>query len=217
MGDLHGCADEFDDLLKAFGHGPGDRVVLVGDLVAKGPDSAGVLARARELGALSVRGNHDHALLRLHHASGSGEPAPRVKQTHLDAAAALAAADWEYLEAMPLHLSLPELGALVVHGGLVPGVPLAEQLEQDLMSMRALTPAGRGSRHHRDGRLWATCWRGPEHVYFGHDAIVGLQSHTWATGLDTGCVYGRRLTGCVLPEGRLLSVPARRRYAEAGS
>jgi adenine/guanine phosphoribosyltransferase-like PRPP-binding protein len=52
VGDIHGCALEFDDLLRSLGFAQGvDRVVLVGDLVARGPDSAGVVELARSCGA----------------------------------------------------------------------------------------------------------------------------------------------------------------------
>jgi hypothetical protein len=62
--------------------------------------------------------------------------------------------------------------------------------------------------------LWGTRWKGPELVLFGHHARAGLQEHPFALGLDTGCVYGRELTGLLLPGHRLLAVPARRAYAE---
>ena len=60
IGDIHGCLDEFKMLLTACDYDPQQAsVILVGDLVNKGPDSAGVVKYAREIGAYAVRGNHD--------------------------------------------------------------------------------------------------------------------------------------------------------------
>jgi hypothetical protein len=62
--------------------------------------------------------------------------------------------------------------------------------------------------HHQQPRPWAEVWQGPPRVIFGHDARRGLQQHDWAIGLDTGAVYGKQLTGIILPEQTLVSVDA---------
>lgn len=203
VGDVHGCNDELGDLLQAAGWTPSDRLVFVGDLVAKGPDSAGVLHRARTLGALSVLGNHDAHLLDVRDGVSK-------KSHHVHVAKTLASADWDYLAARPLWLELPELNCLVVHAGFIPGVEFARQPKHVLLNMRSLDAEGQASKRVDGGVPWASRWPGPRQVVFGHDAIRGLQQYAHATGLDTGCVYGRALTGLWLPEHRLISVPARR-------
>jgi hypothetical protein len=76
----------------------------------------------------------------------------------------------------------------------------------------------------RGDALWGIRYPGPPHVVFGHNAMTDPQIHPAATGLDTGCVYGGRLTALVLAEGAppppakdraaaLVSVRARRAYA----
>jgi hypothetical protein len=215
VGDVHGCLDELLALVRKCGAAS---VVLVGDLVAKGPDSAGVVRWAREHGARAVLGNHDEHVLHL--APGAGRGARRAaKPQHEKVAESLSRADWEWLGALPLWLALDdEAGAplLVVHAGLVPGVPLEEQEREHLLTLRSITARGRPSKQ-IEGEAWASRWKGPPHVVFGHDAVRGLQQWPWATGLDTGCVYGHELTALVLPERELVSVPARRVYAKVPS
>ncbi len=201
VGDVHGCSEELDALVSAAGFGGDDRLVLVGDLVAKGPDSAGVVRRARELGALAVLGNHDAAVL-----------APRPGSHHEQVRATLSPADLRWLELLPLWLDFPELNALVVHAGVLPGVALEHQQRHVLLNLRSIDAAGKASTRADGGVPWATRWPGPRHLIFGHDALRGLQREVHATGLDTGCVYGKALTGVWLPEFRFVSVPARRAY-----
>lgn len=64
IGDVHGCLDELLDLLREVQYRPGDLVLFLGDLVAKGPQSERVVELAMDIGALSVRGNHDEEVTR---------------------------------------------------------------------------------------------------------------------------------------------------------
>jgi len=213
VGDVHGCVDELQALLRQCGVVRGDRVVLAGDLVAKGPDSRGVVQLAREIGALAVLGNHDDYCIDVWRRRHQGE-ARRLRRWSLDK---LDDSDWAFLENLPLFVRLgaereggPEFA--VVHAGAVPGVPLEEQERDNLLSLRSLVGGSAPSRRLLMRWPWAAAWRGPEHIVFGHDAVRGLQQYPLATGLDTGCVYGRELTALELPSQRIHKVPARRRY-----
>ena len=73
IGDVHGCLDELQALLRRCDYRPGDLVVFLGDLVSKGPDSLSVVQMAREIGAIGVRGNHDFEVIRWHQAIMSGK------------------------------------------------------------------------------------------------------------------------------------------------
>lgn len=220
VGDVHGCVEELLELVRAVG--AGRRLVLVGDLVAKGPDSQGVVQIARERGALAVLGNHDARVLDLRdpEALAAADRKPRIPHKgvrHAEVAHSLRPEDWHYLASLPIVLPLGSLGtgepdAVVAHGGLVPGRALDEQDRDVVLTLRSLRADGSPSSRLDDGDPWASRWPGPAHVIFGHDALRGLQLYDHATGLDTGCVYGGRLTGILLPERRLVSIPARRAY-----
>lgn len=222
IGDVHGCFDELQELIHRFGNAD-DVVILAGDLVNKGPKSVDVVRLARARGFHGVLGNHELASLRAHSQRGGGqspESAPRYSWTD-----ELEEADLEYLRALPSTISLPLHDAIVVHAGLVPGVRLEEQKTLDMVVMRNLIKreseggiAGlvAAEKDTDGGQAWASMWTGPQHVYFGHDAKRGLQKHAHATGLDTGCVYGCRLTAALLERGkpaRLVSVKAARVYS----
>lgn len=207
VGDVHGCAQELEDLLDACGYEPADRLIFAGDLVARGPDSHRVVKLARKLGAQAVLGNHDAHVLKHHR----GE---QVGPHHVEVAAALTKKDFEYLAALPLWLDVPRHGVRVVHAGLVPKVPIEDQRPEDLLNLRSLDVEGRPRRRADEGVPWASQWTGPELVVFGHDAMRGLQEYPRALGLDTGCVYGKRLTAVLFPGRVLVSVPARQQWCK---
>ncbi len=203
VGDVHGCLRELDALLDRIALGVGDRLVFVGDLVARGPDSAGVVRRARELRAAVVRGNHEQKLLDAR----AGTRKKPLGPIHAAVARVLDDAGWATLEGSVLSLTLPEHGVVVVHAGIDPARGLEGTTARDLLSMRTLDDAGRPTPGF-DGPLWATSYGGPPHVVFGHHAAAEVQAHAHATGLDTGCVYGGRLTALVLPAGAPMPLPS---------
>lgn len=212
IGDVHGCIDELQDLLRECDYRPGDLIVFLGDLVSKGPDSISVVQMAREIGAIGVRGNHDFEVVRWHQAIKSGVDPPVVGSEHFHIASCLSKADMKWMYSLPWYISSKELGTLFVHAGFVSGIRLAKQNPRLMMNMRSILPDGTVTSKFFNNWPWARLWDGPQTVLFGHDADRGLQQYEHAIGLDTGCVYGGRLTACILPEKRLVSVSARREY-----
>jgi len=241
IGDVHGCYDELQDLLELSGYtwNPSDwTLIFVGDLVNKGPKSAECIRFARESGSLCVRGNHDDSCIAAALKVGRYKDVkpgeyPPGKEYIKD----LSSKDLNWLQNLPYTLHLPSLDAFVVHAGLVPGVPLPQQLIGDMTRMRNVdegTPECNGNRKQMvnsnntrrplkglettsSGVPWVEKWHGPNHVYFGHDAKRQLQLAGKATGLDTGCCYGRFLTAVKLPENEIIQVPARKTYEVPGA
>ncbi|KAL7473468.1 hypothetical protein ACHAXS_013959 [Conticribra weissflogii] len=212
IGDVHGCIDELQALLRKCDYHPGDVIVFLGDLVCKGPDSLSVVQMAREIGAIGVRGNHDFEVVRWHQAIKSGADPPVIGSEHYYVASALGTADLKWMYSLPWYISSGFLGALFVHAGFVSGIKLAKQNPRLMMNMRSILPDGTVTSKFFNNWPWARLWDGPQTVFFGHDADRGLQKYEHAIGLDTGCVYGGKLTACILPERRLVSVNAKREY-----
>ena len=211
VGDVHGCADELDQLLDTLAFGAGDRLILVGDLVARGPDSRRVVAIARQTKALGVRGNHEAKLLGWWEATRADRSPPSLGVSHTAVVRQLAEEDWELLASFPLWLDLPEHDVRVVHAGVLPGVPIEEQPAWALLKLRSFGPAG---PREGDGPLrWGARYEGGPHIVFGHNARPQPQLHAWATGIDTGAVYGGHLTALVLGEGERVAPLAERRDA----
>ena len=223
VGDVHGCCRELESLLARVAFASGDRLVFVGDLIARGPDSLGVLDVARRTGAIVVRGNHEQKLIdwrdakraQLRGARASAVPPVKLGRIHLDVARSLRDVDWSLLETSPFLLDLPDHGARIVHAGVLPGVPIERTKPATLMRIRTVTDDGRPSTNGPTVRtvLWGARYAGPPHVVFGHNAAPGLQLHKWATGLDTGCVYGGSLTALVLNERQKIPMPFAARRA----
>lgn len=210
IGDIHGCYQEFADLLGRLQPGPDDRLVLLGDLVNRGPDSCRVIDLAREHRAIALLGNHELRLL-SHRRSGDRRLLKEGDQATLDM---LRPEDWSYLEAMPLTFEEPELNVVFVHGGFLPAEPWQRQPAHVVTRIQIVTRDGKPGKRAEDAEAptWADLWSGPPFVVYGHTPRPEVYKLKWSLGIDTGCVLGGHLTAYELPEKRLLQVKARQQY-----
>jgi len=210
IGDIHGCHQEFAELLDRLSLTGADRLVLLGDLVNRGPDSGRVIDLARRHRAISLLGNHELRLLTYRR---TGEP---YGNREADAAtfSSLRPEDWAYLEAMPLTHYVEELNTVFVHGGFLPGEPWQRQPASVVTRIQVIDKDGQPRKRSEspDSPAWADLWNGPPFVVYGHTPRPEVYKLKWSAGIDTACVMGGQLTAYILPEKRFVQVKARRRY-----
>lgn len=210
IGDIHGCHLEFAELLARLSPTREDRLILLGDLINRGPDSNKVVALARQSGASSLLGNHE---LRLLNYRRTGDKKP-LKEGDLETFERLRPEDWVYIEAMPLTFVEPDLNLVFVHGGFLPNEPWQRQPADVVTQIQVIDRQGRPAKRadEPDAPSWADLWSGPPFVVYGHTPRPEIYKLKWSLGIDTGCVQGGHLTAYILPEKRFLQVKARQRY-----
>ena len=234
IGDVHGCYEELSTLLGQLGYriengadGPkatppdGRKAVFVGDLVDRGPRIPDVLRLVMKMvaegTALCVPGNHDMKLMRklkgrdvqmTHGLADSvaqlDSEGPDFKQTVI-----------KFLDNLVSHYVLDDGKLVVAHAG------MKEEMQ------------GRGSGKVRDFALygettgetddyglpvrynWAAEYRGTARVVYGHTPIAEPEWLNRTINIDTGCVFGGKLTALRYPERELVSVPALDTYYES--
>ena len=231
IGDVHGCFAELVGLLRELGwdvsedgltaqHPEGRRAVFLGDLVDRGPDVPAVLRLVLSMvesgAALCVPGNHDIKLVRALRgrdvtlAHGLAESLAQLENERPEFKEKAA----EFLDKLISHFVLDDGNLVVAHAG------MRERFQ------------GRASKRVRDFALfgettgetdefglrvrydWAQEYRGHAIVVYGHTPVPEA---VWVNGtinIDTGCVFGGRLTALRYPERELVSVPAGETYYE---
>ncbi len=201
FGDLHGCLRELEALLKKVRARPEDRIISVGDLICKGPSTKGVLERAMRMRNLScVLGNHEYRFLQ-HWQRGL---TPDEKPYDLETARQMGRkydTYMRFIDSWPIYVAYKDF--IVVHGGFDPSEPISRQSAWELTNIRRI-----GRRE----TPWYESYKDKRLVVFGHWVHREPIVRDNAIGLDTGCVYGGKLTAVILPERRIVSVRAKRRY-----
>ncbi|MCC6764227.1 MAG: serine/threonine protein phosphatase [Deltaproteobacteria bacterium] len=213
IGDLHGCPDELDVLLEALTPGVGDTVVFLGDYVDRGPAVRRLVDRLLHLDrepftSVFLRGNHEdmllgylgigglHADVYLENGGGMTLASYGIPAGTGPGAASRAVFPDEHVSFFQRcrmrHLAPP---FLFVHAGIRPGVGLDDQSAEDLLWIRE--------------EFFLRPHALPYTVVFGHtpsrEARIDLP---YRIGLDTGLVYGNKLS-CLDVDGRRLVQVAR--------
>jgi polynucleotide kinase-phosphatase len=225
VGDVHGCRAELEALLGLLGwdvparrHPDGRRLVFLGDLVDRGPDVPGVLRLAMELtaagAALCVPGNHDAKLARK--LAGRNVRVARGLAATLEQLAAeppaFAAAVAAFFDALPSHYVLDRGRLVVAHAGLKEAMHGRDGPRVRDFALYGDTP-GEVDAYGLPVRLdWAADYAGAAAVVYGHTPVVAPEWVNGTIDIDTGCVFGGRLTALRWPERTLVSVPAERQW-----
>jgi hypothetical protein len=211
IGDVHGCALEFEKLLKALDLKSGERVIQLGDLINKGPDSHAAIELAREYNVEVILGNHELRLIRARQ-----EQRPDILKSYDHATLKqLTEADWKFLEGLPQHRHAPELNTVFVHAGFLPDQAWYEQSIDVTVHIQVIDADGRAAKRSKapDASAWADHWHGSPFVIYGHTPRRKVFKRPGSIGIDTGCVYGGHLTAFNLEDESLIQICARKAYA----
>lgn len=223
VGDVHGCIDEFNELLKKLSYDPkNDRLILLGDLIDRGPNSVAVVRKAREMKLECVMGNHEHKYIKWFRTQGTRVDVYDKKAFYND----LSDQDIVYLHDMPLYIELEDVVA--VHAGLKPGISISNQTKDDLMYLRytdsdrkfiSLKKINKLGKEATGAKFWTEFWQGPKSVVYGHNVhsyenpqIEEVAPGVMCYGIDTGCCFGGHLTALIWETKEIVQVKAKRAY-----
>lgn len=207
IGDIHGCFNHLINLLNLVNPDlDHDKLVFVGDYVDRGPSAAKVVEFIIDLkkrhnpeNIICLMGNHERMFLDFLQGqeemffilNGGAATAISYWGNHWESSHRIIPPDHEDFFAS-LNLYYETEDYIFVHGGLRPGIPLAAQKEEDLLWIRkefVLSDFDFGRR-----------------IIFGHTPVRNPLVLPNKIGIDTGAVYGNKLTCVLLPEGKFFSV-----------
>jgi hypothetical protein len=242
IGDVHGCIDEFNELLEALEIDSTDTICSIGDLIDRGPDSAAVLKRCVKLAQTCrfnlVLGNHEEKFLRyLHHLKNKTglETQMQGVAEFPELLLKIGEKEIKLIESAYYSLAMKEKNIMLVHGGIsnVEKHPFPETYSYSdhtlkqfkglelLTKYRYVNPEGKFVSLNQETELdhyWADVYDGRfGHIYFGHQPFNQNQPKEFphATCLDTGCVFGGWLSAVILDGNNktYYSVKAQNTYA----
>lgn len=224
IGDIHGCIEEFEELIQVLKYNEkSDRLILLGDLIDRGPNSVAVVQKARKMELECVMGNHEYKFLKWLKSAGSRSDVYDKTSFYQH----LTDDDVDYIFQMPTYIKLAD-NMIVVHAGMKPGISISNQSKQDLMYIRfsdshqnsiPLKKIAKLGMKETDAHFWTEFWYGPESIVYGHHVhsmtdplIEEVSPGVTCYGLDTGCCFGGRLSAMILETKEIVQVQAKQVY-----
>ena len=199
-GDIHGCYDEFIELRNSLNIQSIDAEVCVGDILTKGKDSIKTLRYIQKNNILSVLGNHEDKLLRFIDHNQSSEKNPiTLDEDEKAIIDDLNTDDIKFLKNLPIFIKFESI--TILHGGLLNNQSLNDIKKKDkgkLLRLRYIDQKGKFIHYGDEDEyslFWADLYDGNEgFVVYGHQTFKEPNISPYAIGIDTGCVYGDKLT-----------------------
>jgi bis(5'-nucleosyl)-tetraphosphatase (symmetrical) len=227
ISDIHGCIDEFTELLKLVNAKSSHvRVICLGDLIDRGPDSVAVVKLARKMNLESVMGNHDYKFLKWLKSVGDNNKDTIHSKFYYNQ---FSDKDINYIKNMKPYIKIDNF--VIVHAGLRAGISLENQSKDDLFYIRymdsnskfiSLKKISKLSREETGAHFWTEFWKGPESIIYGHNVhsmntplIEEVSPGVMCYGLDTGCCFGGNLTALILESKEIVQVKAKKIYCES--
>ena len=211
-GDVHGCLDEFKTLRSELNLTNDDREISVGDLLDRGPLSNTTLTYARENDIELVLGNHEYKYLRYanHEATlkATGKKNPMtLNDEKIEIYNNLSKEDIEYIQAAPFFIKIDNL--TIVHAGITNKIELLNAKKKELESLTRIRELDENQKTLALGqtsfnsRFWSEFYDGGEGIIvYGHEAFNKVKIDKHSFGIDTGCVYGNKLTALVIEDAK---------------
>lgn len=227
IGDVHGCCDELEELLSRLGyketdsgyaHPEGRKAVFIGDLTDRGPRNADTLKLVMRMvyagNAFCVPGNHDNKLERyLNRRNVQISHGLEMTIAELEKEEGSFKGEVrKFLSSLVSHYRLDDGKLVVAHAGI-----RQEYIGRASARIREFCLYGDTTGETDDLGLpvrldWAEDYRGDALIVYGHTMVAAVRpkNNTWC--IDTGCVFGGRLTAFRYPERELVSVEAHKQY-----
>jgi bis(5'-nucleosyl)-tetraphosphatase (symmetrical) len=227
VGDVHGCRDEFNELLDKIKYDPKQhRVLLVGDILDRGTDPVGLLKQIRKMELDCVLGNHEEKALRwrkyeaLRDLTGQDNPMKPPSDDRRKEWESLSKNDLHWLSNLPL-IRLIKDNWYIVHAGLEPAVKFEDQDLARIIRIRYVDKDGhyvkpKTKETPEGSEFWAGRWEQPYNIIFGHQRFDSQQifknKNNICIGVDTGCVFGNMLTAYNIERNEFIQVKAKKTY-----